>query len=508
MTHFAIARPFLDRYREFIFYCSDTSPNYTNFMGLLLLGHAIGFNSINMLQPDMVHHNMYVLLLGESTMTRKSTSQRLARSCYNEEYSMPNQTSPESFVMKLHERSKRLYWMGEFTQLLKQITGNTYNAPMVEIMNDLYDCPNKYDRILMKKKNDDGNFAVTKPYLSACSTCTPAMLKQYLNEEMVYGGFLVRWLLVEGFPIETPRPRTRLDYRVPGQKTDLSNDLKLLSDLSTEGIVFEFTDEAIDLYNEINNQMIERFDNIQAFAGRYTDYIAKIADLMIVSDILTINSDPNPEIVETIKTFETFWQLAEFTFQKAVETTDTTDYTVLTDYISITKEHYNKRPAREYLDELYTCKALFNTFVKTHDKKTTHILVPSIYVKKAWELIEPVLLTARAMATYVSLDKPVAKLREFLERNAPISRSEAMTATHLNSKDMGLAVDTLTQMEFINPIIIRIQREKTNVQKTIYCLESYRNTSRCIKCQYRNTCWKESKNDDMMAEISIGGKKI
>lgn len=502
-----LSSPFLERFRLYVLCASDTSPNFTSFMGVQLLGHALTYNSVNLIQPGEVRHNSYVLLLGESSTTRKSTNLKLARACYNNIFSMPQQTSPESFIEILHSNPHRIHWMGEFTQILKQITANSYNAPMVEILNDLYDCPDSYHRKLTKKKDKEDDLRVDKPYLCVNSSCTPAMLKQYLTEEMVYGGFLVRWLLVEGVPSEHPRPRGRLETRFRNTKRDLTDDLKFLYEKSLEGNVFEFTDEALQLFNRLCTQMEQMADNMSAFAGRYTDYLVRIADILFISDLLTPHSDLDykQDLDSAESTHPHLWNIAELIWSRIDNDsalTELTDYTALTDYIKLSSENYQGQNAKKYLYDFYSDPIKRRQFRDTHNAEN-HFLVSSGYVQRAFDMLLPVLETACRMATYVSLDKPVAKLREFLERNAPISRSEAMVGTHLNSKDMGLATDTLTQMEYMFPLILRIKREKTNVQKTIYCLTTYRNTKRCVNCPYRSICWNETQEEQ--AEITIGG---
>jgi len=253
--------------------------------------------------------------------------------------------------------------------------------------------------------------------------------------------------------------------------------------------------------------MEQMADNMSAFAGRYTDYLVRIADILFISDLLTPHCDIEykQDLDSAESTHPHLWNVAELIWNRIDSDsalTEPTDYTVLTDYILLTSENYQGKNAKKYLYEFYSNPLLRRQFKETYGAEN-HFLVSSGYVQRAFNMLLPVLETACRMATYVSLDKPVAKLREFLERNAPVSRSEAMVGTHLNSKDMGLATDTLTQMEYMFPLTLRIKREKTNVQKTIYCLNTYRNTKKCTNCMYRTLCWNEAEEES--AEITIGG---
>lgn len=57
---------------------TDAPENCSTVLAIQLLGHTLGFEPINLIQPDAAHHNCYVTLVGESTLTRKTTSQTFA----------------------------------------------------------------------------------------------------------------------------------------------------------------------------------------------------------------------------------------------------------------------------------------------------------------------------------------------------------------------------------------------------------------------------------------------
>jgi hypothetical protein len=63
------------------------------------------------------------------------------------------------------------------------------------------------------------------------------------------------------------------------------------------------------------------------------------------------------------------------------------------------------------------------------------------------------------LANYVEMDKPTAKLREYIREKKKAYHSNAMRSTNLNSKQMDLAVLTLINRE---EIVNRIEKRTEN----------------------------------------------
>ena len=124
---------------------------YNKWLAITLIGNGMGYHTINRIQPGSVHHNLFVLIIGKSAQTRKSTSQNLA---LNElairEMTLPKEFSPEAFVEAVAEQPDGILALGELGYLLEKVRYGGYMAGIMSILNELYMCPAFYDRKLRK----------------------------------------------------------------------------------------------------------------------------------------------------------------------------------------------------------------------------------------------------------------------------------------------------------------------------------------------------------------------
>lgn len=213
---------FLDVWNAYYEYSTDAPRNFSEFSGLQILGHALKRDSYNRIQPFAVRHNMNVLFSAPSTLGRKTTTQFLAKSICPAHEILPQEFSPESFIELIKLQPHSMLFLGEFSRILKQVSKGSYLSEIVELWNELFSCPEEYRRVT----KGAGETRVEKPYISINSTITPEMFNQYITEEGFKGGFLARWLLVEGIP--NPRPRGLLPLEVASFKGTLKMLLETL----------------------------------------------------------------------------------------------------------------------------------------------------------------------------------------------------------------------------------------------------------------------------------------
>jgi len=143
---------FLTLFKDYFRYSTDAPIEFADILGVQILGHAMGYDSINMIQPKAVHHNMYTLLIGKSTLSRKTTSQDLAKTVYEKfGKNAADESSPERFVTDLAERPETFWFMGEFSMLLKGIKSGGYMASYAEVLNHIHGCPDRYRSFSLRR---------------------------------------------------------------------------------------------------------------------------------------------------------------------------------------------------------------------------------------------------------------------------------------------------------------------------------------------------------------------
>ena len=158
---------FVERGKNYYSYSTDAPSQFGEILSIQLLGHAMGYDAVHAIRPRAVHHNLYITLVGESTLSRKSTSQDLGRDLYPLERTLPEESSPEQFVVDLSEQNELLQFLGEFSGLLKGVNRQGgYMSRFVELYNDLHGCPKRYLRKLRGKGGGNNTFEINNCYLS------------------------------------------------------------------------------------------------------------------------------------------------------------------------------------------------------------------------------------------------------------------------------------------------------------------------------------------------------
>jgi hypothetical protein len=357
-----------------------------------LLGHSLGRESVCRIQPKAVHHNIYLSLMGKSGVTRKTTAQDTILTPLIPIKNLGTKHfSPEGLLKSLENQPQLLCPLGEFSTLLRGIKAGGYLSNFKEIANDLFNCPEIYKKKL-KKKTDSYN--LEKPYLSLSTTCTEEEFFPNLTPDMLYGGFLPRWVVVKGK--SKYRPRGELDPIVDELEITFRRIIQKCYDTFCDNpITFKLNKEANIYYNKIVSDWINNpdFENLQPFIARYQNYLIAYADIILLSD----------RIVEAL-------------FSSCSKLTDLSQLTRLTDL---------------EIDNL-------NKLVNSENSATEK------HIKRALRLLNPSLLYAKQIVKYVDEDYYVSKLTRVIEEfGLPMDYSDAMRRSKLTKPQMKTALDTL-----------------------------------------------------------------
>jgi hypothetical protein len=396
-----MVEPFLATAKIYYSISTDAPHVYGEATALAVLGHALGRSVVHSIQPDFVYHNVYCLLVGESTYARKTTAQRLGKKYYDSSRWLPNEFSPESFLQILSKQPEGIVWLGEFSKLMKGIKGHGYMATFAECLNDMFDCPDKYERKLTDKKGEESLFTITNAYPSMHSTITPKVLHQQIDSEMFDGGLMARWLVIHGEA--HPKPRGRLPLHVSDYSQMLRQVINRVMELDKSDTVFMMSDEALKYYNDVVEKTFQndRFKGTRAFCGRYEGYVVSLSDLYWLSEAIGNAYDD--------------FCLGQIS--KLVE---------LNKYIK--------------LEETISDKAKYVT------NSTNLLITQKRHVQQAFEFVLPCLEYVQELSNYVDMDRPTAKLRDYLKkREGVVEYSDAMRMTNLNASQMKEAITTLQE---------------------------------------------------------------
>ena len=427
----------MDMFLEYFTMKTDADPLFGKFLFAQLIGHLLGKKSFVNITPGVERLNLYVALIGDSFKGRKSVSQDIISNFYDMNVLLPNESSAEKYVANLADTPDGVWMYGEFSKILKHIRKGGYLSTVSEVLNDLY----SYERPVYRREIMNAEFIIENPYPTFSTTLTPDVLKKETDIEMVNGGLFGRLLLVPG--ITNVRPRGALppdvflyDMNIKRFVNSISNN-KIVND----GIEFRFDDEALDMLNVIEKKLGEH--QYSAIAGRYGQAIIKIsAILQFLKNIDIDNSSKN-----CIKS-------------------NSSNNSSLDAITSID----------EFDDEMFT--------FFTNIPKVTIITKNTIL--EAYEMVKPCLGLSEELFMYVSLNKKnVAKVKEYVEKNHPVLRSEVMRFCNLTKRECEEAEQTLNAGGWDWLWIMNVQMVEKKKASVVYCkMEG----TDCSKCEYKDVC--------------------
>jgi hypothetical protein len=306
---------FISQVIDYVSKRTDAACEYAEAGALTLLAAATpGVKARLAPYPHGLGTNLYVLGIGDSTRSRKSTSAGFIRQL--QEYTLPtsllgDMASPEGFTEQLAARApdSATWFIDEFGEMLHKLATAKYMAGLRGLLLSAYDGRSfRADR--HSKRNKDGDPVsdtdiIRDPHLSILGMTTPTLF-QSLRPEHVESGFLARFAIV--FPTSKP-PRRPLQALPPG----VDGSARLVQRLHhihawarQAPRAVRFTDLALATLDrfavEIEETAVD--DVLKTMSARLTPMAVKIAMLsaagrlaatgdpgMIQQDALTIDDD-------------------------------------------------------------------------------------------------------------------------------------------------------------------------------------------------------------------------
>lgn len=459
---------FVELFRFYNTLIADSHKLYADIMALQMLGHCMGRDCKNLISPG-VRHNMYTALIGQSTTARKTTTQiDVAKAIFPKGINHPNDFSPEQLMEEFSNNPQYMLWYGEFSTLLKSIGTKSYMSRLAELLNEVQTCPDLIIRKLRGSKTKDGErqpevFEMRNLYLSFSTTCTPEVMEETLNIEKAKGGFLARFLLAYD-----PSPDITDRRRIPTEVCEIKKKLSITLErvLQMKACNFELTNEALNEYNRIQRDLLSNKPKVASFIGRYLNYMVAMADILLISDSLgKYLVMPYNKFVREISKVKLLVSLVKLEG--------------LYGLISNNKESYGDHVFERTYSNNFTN---FSNFTKS---KNT-LLVPKIYIQRAYKLILPCLEYAEQVVDTLEIDKPLSKLLKYVNKyENPVRVSKIMQYANISARERNLAEQTAIEREDIIDITINKKNRKPT---RWYCKFDNMKTKKCDDCKLKNTC--------------------
>ena len=277
---------FISRLIEINKELTDAYPEYHFAGGLSLLSLATKRKALANITPEPKYLNIWILLLGMSTISRKSTAIKLCNIIIEmagkDHILHAEEFSKEQFFTMVSNNSKRGYWNDEYGDFLAMMR-KQYQLGLSGFLCRLYDSPKSH-----RKELRDEEFEIENAFLPQFVATQPETFAKHSQEEDIDSGLYPRFLYM--FPTRTKERKsiTNIDDEVTEDQKKLATWFEEIYDYFLQRdseLKFDFTDDALELHEdwaskvEKHIQESENSRRLSIFFGRMQIYAFKLACL-------------------------------------------------------------------------------------------------------------------------------------------------------------------------------------------------------------------------------------
>ena len=289
---------YVRRYTRYAQSRTDAPPQYHETLAVIQLSAVVGRGVRIPLaaKPDGMRCNVLLLLLGDSTLFRKSTCQDLAIDLLrviDDGMFLANDQSPQGFVqeMAMHDGGTSLWHRDEFRSFVAQLKNAGWMAGGKELLMKLFD-GSPYHRRLRTKTVKGQSIAdeeyVRQPYLVAIAAGVTSRIIDVLTVDDVVDGFIPRFLVVAPKMLSARRPASTITGEMEAKRSALIHTLRsIYTGFQERGeCSVQFDPGVLDRWNayaariEAEASASPTPDIFGPIAGRIADYALKLASLL------------------------------------------------------------------------------------------------------------------------------------------------------------------------------------------------------------------------------------
>ena len=268
----------------------ETAYAYDWWCGLWCISAACA-RAVHVARPRApIYLNMYVILVGDSGVVRKTTSvhnsSRLVRSLlhsYPELHLLDAKLTPEKLDELLHTQTINhgtAQLCITVSELAVFLGTERYIAHMPTLLTDLYDCPDARDGGGTITR---GSVTQRKVWVHFLSASTPIWLLKTVNPNVVEGGFTSRcYFVVANEPKRRVPWPSEPDAALYG---DLCDDLRIIAQEARQHPEIGITPEALRMFTdwyEIRPRSIDPYK--QSFEAREDAHVLRVAALLAINE--------------------------------------------------------------------------------------------------------------------------------------------------------------------------------------------------------------------------------
>jgi len=225
----------LDQYIEYAAQRTDAPREFHEAVGLAIMSGAVGRKIYLQASTGVVYPALWVLLIADSTLYRKSTALDLGRElleAVDEDALAPSDFTPQRFVAILAEHDGRplAFFRDEVAGFWETLNRLDFMAGLKDVLLNVYDGrPFRREKMKpppKKEKNPRGptddtpepewRFNIRHPFLTMAVATTRDRFTQVAQLADLHNGFLPR----HAFVVPPPRPHRRLPLRAMDSAID------------------------------------------------------------------------------------------------------------------------------------------------------------------------------------------------------------------------------------------------------------------------------------------------
>lgn len=194
----SLPRTLVDDYKDWAMASTDAIVDYHELTFFIVLSTLCAQGITCNTTYGVVQPNLWGLILGDSTLSRKTTAMKMAMSFVEEidkDRILATDATAEGLMSGLAGRPQQVsvFFRDEISGFFDSIKNKQYMSNMPELMTQLYDVPPILSRKLRKE-----TFTVTSPVFIFFGGGIKDRTYSLISEDMIMSGFIPRFLTVSG----------------------------------------------------------------------------------------------------------------------------------------------------------------------------------------------------------------------------------------------------------------------------------------------------------------------
>lgn len=283
------ANSFLGRYMKYM-QAQETAEIFDFYCGLWAISAVCG-RCVYVQRPRApVYLNMFVILVGESGVARKTTSVHMATRIVRNAIGYDNaigmldgKTTPEKMMEMLQDRTMEFdnaQLCISVSELAAFMGRERYLAQMPTLLTDLYDCPDRHEGGGTIAR---GKVVLRNVWLHFIGASTPIWLVKTVNPNVIEGGFTSRC-----FFVISNQPKQRIPWPQDNDADmyqDLCDDMKILAAEAAVRGPISVNEQALAAFTGWYNTRGRSIDAFkQSFEAREDAHVLRMAAVLCIND--------------------------------------------------------------------------------------------------------------------------------------------------------------------------------------------------------------------------------